>query len=253
MDEFLAYANHYQGAIVGLATVCVAAVGIMTALLTFNLARENRLLRKAGTEPEVVAYLTSDLRYKNMVNFVLANIGQGPARNVSFTFECDQADFAAHKVAVSNKSTRKSIGTLPQGERIDSFFGVGHQLFAEPRLKPFSVKVGYDDLKGKRRSAEYELDVSQFDGLITLGSPAEHEMAEAMKKIASHIGRLITGSQRLKVETMTAEQVRKMNKKHAESARAMMDREIDREQLSLAKGDEPNSSDHDQSENSRDS
>ena len=77
LGDLIAFANIYQGAIIALATAVIAVAAVVTALLTFSLARENRLLRKLGTEPQVVAYLMTDQRYKTMVNLVLANIGQG--------------------------------------------------------------------------------------------------------------------------------------------------------------------------------
>ena len=40
------------------------------------------------------------------------------------------------------------------------------------------------------------MDVSQFDGLIILGSPAEHEVAEALKKIERHMRSLATAFKR---------------------------------------------------------
>ena len=199
MEDLIAFANTHQGAVTALATAVIALAAVVTALLTFSLIRENRLLRKAGTEPEVIAYLTPDPRFKTMVNFVLANVGQGPARNVQFTFEADEMDFTTHNVQISNKVERKAISTLPQGERIDVFFGAGHELFMEPRLRPFKVSIQYEDINGRRRRCEYRLDVSQFDGLITLGSPAEHEVAEALKKIERHMNSLATDLKLLKV------------------------------------------------------
>jgi hypothetical protein len=165
-----------------------------------------------------VAYLTTDRRYKTEVNLILANVGQGPARNVRFSFEADEDDFKAHDVALWNTGSRTAVSTLPQSERISAFFGQGHRLFAEPRLKPFKVKVRYENIKGDECHGEQQLDVSQFDGLITLGLPAEHEIAEALKKIEQHIRAVVGGTQRLKVETMTKGDGRK---EHAEWVKQM--------------------------------
>ncbi len=206
VTDLLDLTTTYQGAITALATAVIAATGIATVWLTATLARENRLLHKAGTEPDVVAYLIPDQRYKTMLNFVVANIGRGPARNVTFIFDADPADFAAHDVQFAANQSRAAIAILPQDERISAFFGAGPDLFKDPRLQPFKVKVEFEDLRQKRRSKTFDLDVSQFDRLITLGQPAEHEMAEALKKMAETMTGWST-IRRLKVETITTEEI----------------------------------------------
>lgn len=219
--RLIQFVNTQQGAITALATVVIALVTTATTFLTRAMIRENKLLRKAGTEPEVIAYLMADRRFKTDVNFVLANVGQGPARDVQFTFEANEEDFAIHEVRLSNKAERTAISMLPQGERVEAFFGVGHCLYKEPRLKPFKVSIRYKDIKGNSRNGDFELDVSQFDGLITLGNPAEHEVAEALKGIEKHLGQFATGIQKLKVETITASQVRKENEERIRRSREM--------------------------------
>ena len=106
------------------ATVVIALFAIITAFLTLALANENRLMRKSGTEPKVVAYLKLAPYRANIVNFVLANVGQGPARDVEFTFQADESDFRDHDVRIGNHSDRTLTSMLPQGERIETFFGL---------------------------------------------------------------------------------------------------------------------------------
>jgi hypothetical protein len=60
VTEFLNWTTTYQGAITALATAAIAATGLATVWLTATLVRESRLLRKAGTEPDVIAYLLPD-------------------------------------------------------------------------------------------------------------------------------------------------------------------------------------------------
>ena len=90
MNEILNGIAANPGAVTAAATVVIAFSAVFTAIVARMLARENRLLRKAGTEPKVVAYLTIPPLYRIFWNFVLANVGQGPARNVSFKFDADE-------------------------------------------------------------------------------------------------------------------------------------------------------------------
>ena len=188
--------NANAGAVSTVATVTIALSAAITVWLTRNLAKENRLLRKAGTEPSVVAYLKLHPISANVVNFVLANVGHGPARNVGFTFRADEDDFERHDVRIRNSSDRTLTTMLPQGDRIEVFFGIGSSLMKDPKLRSFTVCVRFQDLNGKDHSAEYALDVAQFTGFGSLGSPPEHEIAKTLNKIERGIAQLAKAIQR---------------------------------------------------------
>ena len=98
----LEWLNSNHDLISAVATVVIAVSVIITAFLTYALANENRLMRKSGTEPKVVAYLKLDPYRTYVVNFVLANVGQGPARDVEFTFQADESDFRDHDVKIGD-------------------------------------------------------------------------------------------------------------------------------------------------------
>lgn len=181
-------------AVTAIATAVIAAFTMMTAVLTWALMTENRRLRKAGTEPKVTAYLTPHPDGNGAINFVLANIGQGSARNVKFSFECDEADFVRHDVWLANDSNRACASVLPQGEKITALFGRSYDLAGSCKdgngiiLKPFIVNINYYDLSGKKRSTIQTLDVSQFLGLKGLfAKPPAREIADALNKIEKHL------------------------------------------------------------------
>lgn len=210
MDSLLAYlsATNNQGVVIAFATIVMAITAIITTILTWGLFRENRLLRKAGTEPEVHACLMLSPRLWNQINLALYNVGQAPAKNINFLIEADEADFLAHEVRLTIRAPQTAINFLPQGQQVASDFG-GQALFKEPRMKPFKVRVDYEDIKGKKYWSTTTLDVSQFNWIARLGAPAEHEIAEALKKMEQHLSKFGISSGRLKVETITADQVRK--------------------------------------------
>ena len=51
------------GVVVAMATVAIAIMAYLTWRVTRKLAQENRLLRKAETEPKVIAYLAVHPQY----------------------------------------------------------------------------------------------------------------------------------------------------------------------------------------------
>lgn len=181
--------NRNSGSVTAFATIAIV-------FLTCWLAIENRRLRKAGTEPEVIAYLMPHPDGTGAINFVVANIGQGPAKNVRFELDFDESDFVRHEVLLFNDKRRVRTNILPQGEKISALFGVSNKLAGTDKkqeiLKPFTVNITYDDLGGKLRSSTHTLDVSQFLGLKGLfGKPTSREIADSLKGINENIGTFV--------------------------------------------------------------
>ena len=153
------------------ATVTIACSALASLWLTWRLSQDNRALRRAGTEPEVVAYLGLDQSSGFLVNLVLENVGQGPACDVEFFVDADPKDFADHGVMyVTAGTTRKVRSLLPQAERVERLMGVGNRLFGEDeeaRLQPFRVEVSYSNLRGVPIGPrEYVLDIAELGGAV---------------------------------------------------------------------------------------
>lgn len=209
MHDFIAWLNANSGAIsvlasivAALATVVLMATTIVYAWHTWQLAKENRLLRKAGTDPQVVAYASLNPRAWGAIEFVISNLGKGAARNVTFKIVSGGEDFDRKKVRLPHAGVRFSF--LPQGDQISTMLGMGFDLLAEPSLAPFKVEVQYEDMKELKYCDSFDINVSAFEGLVRLGNPAEDEIADALKKIEATMARWTSGG--LIVETITTQE-----------------------------------------------
>lgn len=128
----------------------------------------NRLLRKASTEPEVVAYLTIDPNSRHMIYFALANVGQGPARNVRFSLSResgtdDERLGVGLRERLQSAAERTATTTLLQGDSIHSLFGYAHELLRNPPLPAMKISVKFDDLKGNAKETTNLVDASDLD------------------------------------------------------------------------------------------
>jgi len=62
---------------------------------------------------------------------------------------------------------------------------MGHELLGNPCLALFKVEVKYEEISGAKHVAQFDVNISQFEGLIRLGKSADEEIAESVKKIAN--------------------------------------------------------------------
>jgi hypothetical protein len=129
-------------------------MAIVITRLTWTLATENRLLRKAGTEPEVVAYLLPDQRHLQLLNLVVANVGRGPARNVELEFIGDDLDTLHKRGARLLARTKLPIlSVLPQDERFVQLFGSYLELCNGDSAPPdFTIRVNFENSSGSSKT-----------------------------------------------------------------------------------------------------
>lgn len=189
------------------ATVVIAFSAIASLWLNWRLSQDNRALRKAGTEPEVVAYLAPLGKYRAFFHLVLENVGQGPARDVELFVDAKPSDFDGFDVQdVVPGMRRKVRSLLPQGGRVEVMMGAHYKLSkneGKDVLPAFYVEATYTNLRGAAISPRrHRIDVSEFSGRFLVNNP-EVEVADAVKKIEKHLGHFASGDQHLHVETIT--------------------------------------------------
>lgn len=182
------FLNENQGAITAIATVTIAILAWFSFRQNRILIKENRLLRKAGTEPKVVAYIKPDESGRSELEFILANIGRGPAFNVSFNFCFDKENLAEKEISFSDEPNRTAINILPQDERIITYFGYIPSLLSDPILKPFTVIVKYSNQAEEFIEEQYTLDISQYLG-YNVSRSLKYRATKALEIIAENISK----------------------------------------------------------------
>ena len=147
--------NANGGLVTGITTVMIAVSAIITVGLTSWLARENSLLRKKETQPEVLAYLKPSVPgglKGSIYDLVVGNFGRGPAFNVKLEIRID-----------GNVGKIDEIGVIPQGERIVSAFGVTEGMLKDHTAWSHVATIKYEDLKGKSFEQTRPLWVSTLE------------------------------------------------------------------------------------------
>jgi hypothetical protein len=110
------------------------------------------LLRKAGTEPEVVAYLLPDERHIHILNLVVTNVGRGEARNVELEFVGDLESLRKSGALMLAKSTRFILPWLPQDERFVQIFGNALDFFNGEPIPEFRLNAHFENSAGETKT-----------------------------------------------------------------------------------------------------
>lgn len=181
-----------------IATIFSGFSTVVIAILTVFLWRENRLLRKAGSEPNLVAYFEPHPDGTGGLNISIANVGTGPARNVFFQFLGGSEHFTRYNLILDCTTKRGPITLIPQGERISILFAVGFQLFkpknsdSKEPMPPFSVRLEWTSLNGTNEKCEdYLLDVKPYADLPGLISkPYLLKIVDSIDGVGKGVGKL---------------------------------------------------------------
>ena len=144
------------------AAVVLMGTTIVYAAYTWQLMVENRLLRKSGTDPQVVAYATINPRVFAAIDFVIRNVGRGAARNISYKIVSGGEDLKGRDVHLLAEGI--SFAFLPQDEQLSATMGMGWDLLKDPVVKPFEVEVAYEDNANNKHHGRFKIDLSQFGG-----------------------------------------------------------------------------------------
>lgn len=171
---------------------------VIIAILTVFLWRENRLLRKAGSEPNLVAYFEPHPDGTGGLNISIANVGTGPARNVYFQFLGGATHFSRYNLILDCTTKRGPITLIPQGEKISILFAIGFQLFKpkdsdtnEP-MPPFSIRLEWTNLNGANaKCEEYLLDVKPYADLPgIINKPYLLKIVDSIDGVGKNVSKL---------------------------------------------------------------
>lgn len=181
-----------------IATILSGFSTVVIAILTVFLWRENRLLRKAGSEPNLVAYFEPHPDGTGGLNISIANVGTGPARNVYFQFLGESEHFRRYNLILDCTTKRGPITLIPQGEKISVLFAIGFQLFkpknsdAKEPMPPFNVRLEWTSLNGANAKCEdYLLDVKPYADLPGLiNKPYLLKIVDSIDGVGKNVGKL---------------------------------------------------------------
>lgn len=196
------------------------AIAILTIILAFETIRLRRIqakqikdLNDAAIKPKIEVFLESNRYSINFLEIHLVNNGNGTANNIEFIFEAE--DNEAHEISKIIISKIQNINFfkiglkyLGAGQHKTSFlmstiskeFGETKAFFKSSIL----TTILCEDDFGKKYSYKYSINMSEFQGMRSIGKEPTKEISENIEKISKAITSIVSlspsGRQRIQTD-----------------------------------------------------
>jgi hypothetical protein len=191
----------------------VTVATVLYAILTIYLVRETIKLRQVQTEPEIVVYLQIPEDQPRIFDIVVRNIGGGTAYKLQWEFN-REAILAKERGSRLNGQSffTKGCDYFAPGQVYFSAFGRGPELLKEPFPPPLLLKVSYKNRQGTKYQREYNIDPMQYYGRSSISGQGVKEIAESLKGIKEDLSQVVSGFNRLNINTYDASDRNKESK-----------------------------------------
>jgi len=161
------------------------------ALLTWRLTSETRKMREAQTTPNVL--VTVDPEDFHDLYLVVRNVGLAPAYNIKFAISPDLViikDYRLSKVGF----IKDGLSILAPGQEIKTFLYSPSIVELKNQIDTvLNIEILYESIDEKQIRQNYQIDLSQFKGIITVTTTSSYEnnllggiqdIARAIEKIS---------------------------------------------------------------------
>lgn len=197
------------------ATIAIAILTIILAIETVRLrliqAKQIKHLSQESIKPKIELFLDTNKYAVNFLEIHVVNNGNGTANNIKFIFEAEVNEaIEISKVIISKieKINLFKIGLryLGAGQSKKSFLMSatdnklgGNDAFFKSIVN--ATIICEDDL-GERYTYKYTFDMSEFQGITTIGSEPTKDIADNLKKISDSFTSVVgTSSGKKRIQT----------------------------------------------------
>lgn len=206
------YLENHQELVTLIFSAVVALSTVVYAVLTALLVAETRHMRRAQTEPKLVAYVKPREEFVNFAHLYIKNVGAGPAFNVSFELTTNKNDEGGNILIRDFKESRfleTGVDYIGPNQKLHSRYTKFNDNFDKKIMAKIMVKINYKSSTNRNMSDTYAIDMSQFEGAGNLGTPHLYSIAKSLKNLQEDVNRISTGFKRVKVDTYTHEDRRR--------------------------------------------
>jgi hypothetical protein len=187
-DKWLGLSSVAWDGIAAIATVAAFGAAVLGAFLVLRQLKQARELAEDQARPYLVATIEESAADWTITDFVVRNIGQTAARELTMTI--DPPYVRAHELGEGNQfmdaafiAGRTSV--LPPGGELRTYLDSSNQmakLKKNPGSTPrFTATLGYRDRLGKEITESFEIDPYERDGIIRTDVHGLHHIAKSVR------------------------------------------------------------------------
>ena len=214
MKAMLDFLNQNSGAFTVLFSLVVACATVFYAVLTYRLVDETRRMREVQTEPALVVSIEPSEHWINFINLVIANVGEGPARDITLRATPDFQRFAGRYVSALGMF-KHGIKHLSPGQRITVFLtsmvDAVHGTSSDLGHLNFEISASYRSPDGRVIDDSFPIHFDSLEGMGNIGTPPLIDIAQSIEKIQRDVQHVVSGFRKLEVVVHTREDVARDN------------------------------------------
>ena len=156
------------------------------AKLTKSLVTETKKMREAQTTPNVLVTIEPE---EFDLYLVVRNVGLAPAYDIKFNINPDIEPIEKHPLSTVG-FIKNGLSILAPGQEIKTLLLAPlFYKFKEQINTILDIKVMYKDISEEQITEGYQIDLSQFEGTLTVTSQSSYE--NTLLKAIQDIGRAI--------------------------------------------------------------
>lgn len=198
------------------ATVAIAILTIILAIETVRLrliqAKQIKHLNKEAIKPKIELFLETNKYAINFLEIHIVNNGNGTANNIKFLFQAESNESVETAKLIISKIERinffkTGLRYLGAGQSKKSFlisatereFGGDEKFFKSI----INAQITCEDDLGKEYTYKYTFNMSEFQGMRSIGTEPTKEMADSLKKICDSLASVVnisSGKKRIQAD-----------------------------------------------------
>lgn len=201
MVEFFARLNEYKDVIIVLAALVALIPPAFQATTAF-------LDRKDRKRPQLLVHLHPSERNFHVLELTFSNVGEGAARDIRFRTQvaCSEEEaerFNGGFFCLPGHNSIDRIDGLPAGHSFSVQLGLAPHLLNSDLLWPAKLSVHMRDMNNQEQAVTlYSLDPRSLKGLRKIGDNPANDTADATKKMADLLNRLVSGDTKFEVNAI---------------------------------------------------
>lgn len=175
-------------------TVTLIFSGVVAWAAVIN-TRVSSRLADAELQPAISVFLELDQERRWFFDLVVRNGGRGTARNVRFQVvpdvpvETNDPESRLTRIAF----IRNGLGHLGSGQEMRSALNSYPAMAKTPIEIIVSYELDKSSIRPKRIESRFMLDISEYEGIASLGQEPMADIADSMKQIASDVRNIKQG------------------------------------------------------------